>query len=211
MRAKRLSSEARREQILDVAMEMFVNDGFAGTSISEVERRVGFKAGTGSFYRHFGSKEELFQAAVDREVDRCMRQIEDEWSALQLPEDPRAAMKAAAKQMLRDIQRFDGLSRLVQAEGDRIPELRQAMTDALGKSQALGPWVDDATRLVGIAALLGFHQFQINRGGALDGVTDDDFIETLVGLLPPAAPEIPHRVKGRSKARPIKDHPISSG
>src|SRR4051794_31449470 len=201
MRAKRLSSEARREQILDVAMEMFVRDGFAGTSISEVERRVGFKAGTGSFYRHFGSKEELLQAAVDREVDRCMTQIEDEWEALQLPEDPRAAMMAAAKQMLRDIQRFDGLSRLVQAEGDRIPELRQAMTDALEKSQALGPWVDDATRLVGIAALLGFHQFQINRGGALDGVTDDDFIETLVRLLPLGTPDIPHRVKGRSKAR----------
>src|SRR5690242_2050969 len=145
-------------------MEMFVSDGFAGTSISEVERRVGFKAGTGSFYRHFGSKEELFRAVVDREVDRCMTHIAEEWAALELPEDPRIAMQAAAKQMLSDIQQFDGLSRLVQAEGDRLPELRSAMIDALEKSQALGPWVDDATRLVGIAALVGFHQFQVNRG-----------------------------------------------
>ena len=46
----------------------------------EIERRVGFKAGTGSFYRHFNSKEELLEAAVEREVSRCVAHIEEEAS-----------------------------------------------------------------------------------------------------------------------------------
>ena len=60
-----------RERILDAALELFAEEGFQGTTISEVERRVGLTPGTGSFYRHFPSKEALLQAAVDSEVERC--------------------------------------------------------------------------------------------------------------------------------------------
>jgi len=193
VRAQRLPRQARREQILDVAMEMFATDGFAGTSISEVERRVGFKAGTGSFYRHFSSKEQLLEAAVEREVSRCVAHIEQEWAELQMPEDPELAMKATAKQMLRDIAQFDRLARLVLAEGDRVPTLRRWFIEALQQTQALGPWVDDASRLVGIAALVGFHQFRLAGGGRVQAVSDDQFVDTLVALLPVQGPEVPRR------------------
>ena len=169
-------------------MDMFATDGFAGTSISEIERRVGFKAGTGSFYRHFASKEELLEAAVAREVSRCIAHIEQEWSALQFPEDPQQAMRVAAKQMLRNIAQFDRLTRLVLAEGERVPTLRRWFIDALTQTQALGPWVDDASRLVGVAALVGFHQFRLATGGKLKAVSEDEFVDTLVALLPVPAP-----------------------
>ena len=183
MPAQRLPKPARRAQILDVALNMFVADGFIGTTISEIERRVGFTAGTGSFYRHFVSKEELLHAVVDREVERCMAHIDAEWAALRMPDEPRAALTAAVKQMLRDIRQFDRLSRLVLAEGERVPALRRDLVDALYKSNVLAHWVDDASRLVGIAALIGFHQFRVTSGGRIKGVSEDAFIETLVGLL----------------------------
>jgi AcrR family transcriptional regulator len=44
-----------RERILDVALDHFAEHGFAGTSISAIERDVGLAAGTGSFHRHFPS------------------------------------------------------------------------------------------------------------------------------------------------------------
>lgn len=198
VRAQRLPKQARREQILDVAMDMFATEGVTGTSISEIERRVGFKAGTGSFYRHFSSKEDLLEAAVEREVTRCVADIALEWEALRLPEDPREAMRLGAKQMLRDIARFDRLARLVLAEGQRVPTLRGWFIDALQRTQALGPWVDDASRLVGIAALVGFHQFRIAGGGQVQGVTDDAFVDALVALLPVQAPKPPtRRLRGR--------------
>ena len=64
-----------RERILDAALDLFVEQGFGGTTITAVELRAGLAGGTGSFYRHFRSKEELLRAAVDREVSRCMAEI----------------------------------------------------------------------------------------------------------------------------------------
>jgi AcrR family transcriptional regulator len=197
VRAQRLPREARREQILDIALEMFAAEGFSGTSISEIERRVGFKAGTGSFYRHFASKEELLEAAVEREVGRCMEQIRREWSELDVPEDARLAMAATARQMLRNIRHFDRLGRLIQAEGDRVPGLRRQFIDALSRSHAFGRWVDDGAGFVAAAALLGFHQFHRASGGRLRGMSDDEFIDNLVALLP--TPTVPERRLRRSR------------
>src|SRR5688572_9726745 len=102
-----------RELILDAAMELFVEQGFSGTSISEVERRVGLVAGTGSFYRHFSSKEALLRAAVAREVARCMAETEVERASLPTPDDRRERFAVHAKQTLRDLRRFDRLFRLM--------------------------------------------------------------------------------------------------
>jgi AcrR family transcriptional regulator len=48
-----------RERILDAALDLFIERGVAGTTVSDIERAVGLAAGTGSFYRHYKSKEEL--------------------------------------------------------------------------------------------------------------------------------------------------------
>ncbi len=64
-----------RERILDVALDLFAEDGFSGTTVTEVERRAGLSPGSGSFYRHFPSKEALLTAAVEREVERVRAEI----------------------------------------------------------------------------------------------------------------------------------------
>src|SRR6478735_6117921 len=55
-----------RERILAASLDLFLERGFDGTSISDIERAVGLAAGTGSFYRHFRSKDDVFVAAVQR-------------------------------------------------------------------------------------------------------------------------------------------------
>jgi AcrR family transcriptional regulator len=77
--AKALTASPRqstRERILDVAMELFVERGVAGTSISEIERRAGLASGTGSLYRHFRSKEDVLYAAVEREAVRLLSEVD---------------------------------------------------------------------------------------------------------------------------------------
>src|SRR5205085_1218095 len=116
-----------RERILDAAMDLFAQDGFTGTTITEIERRVGLAAGTGSLYRHFPSKEAVLRAAVEREVTRCRTEMEEARAALPRLADPDARRAQAYEVILRYIRRSDRLFRLMLSEGDRVPELREAI------------------------------------------------------------------------------------
>src|SRR5580698_823343 len=62
-------SDARRRAILDVASEVFVAQGYAATSMSEIAAKVGGSKGT--LYNYFRSKEELFAAFMQ---DTCNAQ-----------------------------------------------------------------------------------------------------------------------------------------
>jgi AcrR family transcriptional regulator len=53
-------AEARRKAILEVARDVFLNQGYAAASMSEIAARVGGSKGT--LYNYFRSKEELFGA-----------------------------------------------------------------------------------------------------------------------------------------------------
>ena len=53
---------ARPQELLDAALELFVQNGYAATHSDEVARRAGVSKGT--LYLYFPSKEELFKAVV---------------------------------------------------------------------------------------------------------------------------------------------------
>lgn len=63
----RLSAEARRAQILDIARELFVTRGYHHTSTDDILARAGIAKGT--LYHHFASKEEILRALVLRTCD----------------------------------------------------------------------------------------------------------------------------------------------
>ncbi|MET0149207.1 MAG: helix-turn-helix domain-containing protein [Acidimicrobiales bacterium] len=181
----RAPTSPTRERILDAALDLFVEQGVRGTTISDIERQVGLAAGTGSFYRHFPSKEVLLRAVVEREAAQCMAEVHRDRAAMALPDDPQEAFAARAAQTLRDMRRFDRLLRLLLAERDRVPELRDTIVSALGASEALGPWMDDPVVLVTVAALAGYHQFGLVDGGPFSGVDEAEFIATLASLIAP--------------------------
>ena len=54
--------EARPQELLDAALELFVDKGFAATRAEEVAQRAGVSKGT--LYLYYPSKEELFKAVV---------------------------------------------------------------------------------------------------------------------------------------------------
>jgi AcrR family transcriptional regulator len=164
-----------RDRILDAALELFAENGFEGTPITAVERRVGLTAGTGSFYRHFRSKEDLLRAAIEHEVDRIMAEIHEARSEPELEPDLTAA--------LRDIRRFDRLFRIAMIDGDKVPELREAMTTALqGPRQELS-WADDPTTVVAIAAVGGYHLLSLMQGRPFQDAPQDEFLAALRALV----------------------------
>ena len=170
------------DRILDAALELFAEEGFLGTTISAVERKVGLAAGTGSLYRHFASKEALLQAAVQREVERVMAEIDADRVERPQPDDDAERLAQDYAQCLRDLRRFDRLFRLMFTEGDRVPELRAAVSSALAVAGEGSTWDRDPALVVAVAALGGYHLLSELEGRPFRGLPEDSFVQALVGL-----------------------------
>ncbi|GAA4614015.1 TetR/AcrR family transcriptional regulator [Saccharopolyspora hordei] len=56
-------SETTRKALVDSAVELFTEHGYAGTSLEEIAKRA--RVTKGALYHHFGGKQALFEAAFD--------------------------------------------------------------------------------------------------------------------------------------------------
>ncbi len=57
-------SEERKEELLDIALHLFLQKGYENTSVKDIYE--GANGSFGMFYHHFDSKEKIFEAAMDR-------------------------------------------------------------------------------------------------------------------------------------------------
>lgn len=107
VRPMRADAARNRARVLEVAYETFAAEG-VGVPIDEIARRAGVGAGT--VYRHFPTKEALFQAVFEDRV----RHIVDEGRALVASEGPGEALYAFMRGMLQtgtaDHGLFDALA-----------------------------------------------------------------------------------------------------
>lgn len=115
------NKQQRREAIVDVATRAFLHQGYAATSMSAIADEIGGSKAT--LWSHFGSKEELFSAVIDRLVEQFARQIagtiEDDHFTL----DGLHHYCSGFLQMLMGDYSVR-LFRLIIADGARFPEIR---------------------------------------------------------------------------------------
>lgn len=69
----RLTAAARRGQILDAARVVFMRSGFSGARIREISEVAGVNEAL--LYRHFSSKEELFEAAITEPLEQVVEEL----------------------------------------------------------------------------------------------------------------------------------------
>lgn len=69
---RRRRKDARPQELLDAALDLFVEKGFAGTRIEEVAARAGVSKGT--LYLYFPSKEELLKAVIRHNLSLTIAQ-----------------------------------------------------------------------------------------------------------------------------------------
>ena len=74
VRTERLTAEERREEVLRAAIQEFAQFGLHGASTENIARRVGISQPY--IFRLFGTKKELFKAAVDACFERMYRAFE---------------------------------------------------------------------------------------------------------------------------------------
>ncbi|MDQ4104184.1 MAG: TetR/AcrR family transcriptional regulator [Actinomycetota bacterium] len=70
---RRLSSQARRRELLDAALQEFGNRGYYLTQMEHVAATAGVSKAL--LYQHFGSKEDLFAAVTEQVVEGFMRRL----------------------------------------------------------------------------------------------------------------------------------------
>ena len=71
--SQRLPATARREQILDVALDVFAASGFHGASMNDVAEAAGVTKPV--LYQHFDSKRDLYKALLDEVGNRLLDSI----------------------------------------------------------------------------------------------------------------------------------------
>ena len=67
-------SDERRNQILDVAQELFLSKGFHKTTINDILKIVDIAKGT--FYYYYESKMDVLDDLIDRFIDRQVEELQ---------------------------------------------------------------------------------------------------------------------------------------
>jgi AcrR family transcriptional regulator len=196
-RARPLRADAKRnrEHLLGVAREVFAAEGLE-VPIDEIARRAGL--GIGTVYRHFPTKEALFEAIV---LDR-LEQFVNEADALRDAQDPGAALVeflerySAAGAAKRDF--IQALSRSgIDVMGGRARKLGKRIKESLGVLLARAQKAGAIRSDVGVEEILALLQGMAAANSGYAGLSDGRsriWAVMLDGLRAPRAP----KKKGRS-------------
>lgn len=106
----RYSAEDRRQQIIDVATELFAAQGYEGTTTREIAQRA--RVNEAIIFRHFPSKEDLYWAIIEQKIRlgggrKRMREI------LEAGDSPRVTFETLAQHILRRRKDDPSLFRLL--------------------------------------------------------------------------------------------------
>ena len=115
----RADAARNREKVLDAARELFATQGFE-VPLDEIASRAG--VGPGTVYRHFPTKQALFQAVTETRVSAMIA------SADEAADDPRQALFAFLTKMADEAAVKRDMSDAITVS----PELRKSLHKALG-------------------------------------------------------------------------------
>ena len=113
-----------RERVLAAAMQLFSERGFAGTTITQIERAAGLSPGSGGLYRHFPSKRAILEAGVATSIASnagLVSLINDAERLAALP--LRDRLLTLARAGLRRLEEEGDLNRLVMRDLSQFPDL----------------------------------------------------------------------------------------
>jgi AcrR family transcriptional regulator len=135
--------DSTRDRILNEALRLFAEHGYAGTSIASIEKASGLSPHSGALYTHFGSKEQVMAAAVERAIQTADASIG--LAPMLSLGNLEAELTLVARGSLVLMTSWRDLIRVMAKEGDRFPELMAAARDRLfaRSHQFLAKWLED--------------------------------------------------------------------
>lgn len=173
-RPLRADAARNRARVLEVAYETFAAEGLS-VPVDEIARRAG--VGSGTVYRHFPTKEELFRAVVN---DR-MQHVVDEGRALLESDDPGIAIFTFLRSIVLQWGATDrGLAEALAGVGIEIgqaaPESEEAFLAVLEALLRAGQLAGTVRHDLGVrevkAILVGCQAMQSYSSAVAERVTD---------------------------------------
>ena len=131
---ERTKSEAKSAAILQGAMQEFLKNGYAATSMDKVAKSAGVSKAT--VYSHFGDKENLFNAVMQDLVKDKFQTVMGLEAPQSLEQDPQVVLSAMATKMLESAKgdrSFHNFMRIIIGESGRFPELAKAYVNNVAK------------------------------------------------------------------------------
>jgi AcrR family transcriptional regulator len=143
-RAEHLGPERRRPQVLDAALELFLEHGYEGTSMQAIAEQAGVTKPV--VYACFASKDSLFRALLRREEERILGEINAAFAGADL-DDPEQTLVHGLTAFLGAVGSSPEVYRLIffqegggnAAIARRIQRGREAQVDAL--TELVRPWL----------------------------------------------------------------------
>ena len=111
-------------------MRLFGERGFKGASVAQIEAAAGLSPGAGGLYHHFGSKEEVLAAGIERHLAR-LDALRDVRRLVAGVGDLRAELTITARYFLAELDSQSELFRILVSESRTRPQLLSAAVDQL--------------------------------------------------------------------------------
>ncbi|MDX1511907.1 MAG: TetR family transcriptional regulator [Nitriliruptorales bacterium] len=187
--SSRTDARPTRERILTEALRLFAERGVDGTAVTDIEAAAGLSPGSGSFYRHFSSKQDVLDEVVTGIIEASDRSQQDR--LLEAHTGPLTAevlrdQYLAVFELLADMgQLIDLLAR----ERHRLPELAELLAErmvatGIATEGKLARATEDEQALgaIVISALTGYH-LATQFFGAPPGDVDRERFATALARL----------------------------
>ena len=126
---QRHTAEERRQEIIEVAQDLFAERGFYGTSTDDIARRAGISQPY--LFRLFGTKKELYLASVERCFDETLEMFQEASARLTGQEALDAISKAYHEAVLGDPRRLQGQMQAYATCDD--PDVREVVRRGYGR------------------------------------------------------------------------------
>lgn len=131
----RRRSEARPGEIVQAALEVFAEKGFAAAKLDEIAARAGISKG--ALYLYFEAKEDIFRAVVREAVVPNLTMVETALSQSTIPFPDLVQMLFTRIAVMVETSRLGAVAKLVIGESRNFPELARVWHDEV-VSRALG-------------------------------------------------------------------------
>lgn len=200
-----------RQRIIDAAVLLIAERGYAQTSVADLERAVGLRPGSGGLYRHFPTKDDVFSEVLGQYTTRVRdlrSRLADKWS--QPSSETRHEYGHHLDKDLRHV--LDQLRQFLDAEahvvriGSEVGVLSDELRSNIGEAWEEGYGIlsdvlehhgvqpkEARIRAVHALGAIDHYTSAVNlRGRQPLGVTLDEFVDHWIAAAspPPEAPTI---------------------
>ena len=193
MPQKRLSNAERRSQIIQVAMDLFAGRGFKGATTRAIAESAGVSEAI--IFRHFATKEDLYDAIITTSIERRREAWEQETPAIDEGKDLGDLLTAFARAFIGRNRKNQTFIRLMLYsaledhkfrqrffEAHRSPYMR-AIKDRIQRGLDAGEFRKTDPHLTMLSFFWSLLQYSVNRFVASSDTPPEDADEVFIGNL----------------------------